>query len=83
MRQGKRERVPLTVPHALKLHLFCLSTSEAFRHYLIATAGLVNLTRTRRLEDNEQFAFASQIELHQILGTKSRDDAPSGEAPSQ
>jgi hypothetical protein len=49
MRQGKRERVPLTRPHALKLHLFYLSTSEAFRHFLIATAELVNLARSRRL----------------------------------
>jgi hypothetical protein len=59
MHQGKPERVLLTVPHAFKWHLFCLSISETFRHYLIATAGLVNLRRTRRLEDSEQFAFAS------------------------
>jgi hypothetical protein len=32
-----------------------------FRHYLTATAGLVDLTQNRRLEDDEQFAFASQI----------------------
>jgi len=33
------------------------------RHYLVATAGLVNLTQDRRLGGNEQFAFASQIDF--------------------
>jgi hypothetical protein len=59
MRQGKHELVLLTVPHTLKLPLLCLSTSETFRHYLIATVGLVNLTRTCRFKDSKQFAFAS------------------------
>lgn len=45
---------------ALKLHLFCLSI---FRHLLVATARLVNLTQARCLGGNEQFAFVSQIEL--------------------
>jgi hypothetical protein len=45
---------------ALTLHLYSLSM---FRHLLVATARLVNLTQARRLGRNEQFAFASQIEF--------------------
>jgi hypothetical protein len=49
-----------------------------FRHYLVATAGLVNLTQNRRFEDDEQFAFASQIEF-----CSTRDEAPSGNTLDQ
>ena len=54
-----------------------------FRHYLVAMAGLVNLTRNRRLEDDEQFAFASQIEFCSTLGTKGRDEGPFGNTLDQ
>lgn len=49
-----------------------------FRHYLVETAGLVNLTQDRRLEVDEQFAFTNQIEFCNTLGTRGRDEAPSG-----
>ena len=54
-----------------------------FRHYLVATAGLVNLTLNRRLEDDEQSAFANQIEFCSTLGIKGRDEAPSGNTLDQ
>jgi hypothetical protein len=54
-----------------------------FCHYLVAMAGLVNLTQNRRLKDDEQFAFASQIEFCSTLGTESQDEAPSGNTLDQ
>jgi hypothetical protein len=54
-----------------------------FRHYLIATARLVNLTPTRRLEDIGQSAFVSQIEFYPLLGTDGRHEAPCRNVPGQ